>query len=104
MPKASKNPTQRPRPRERSAAASEPRTALDVAERILSVAVVVFLAVAVLGFAATMAHLGLAGSVPFFAATAWQFAYWLPLVALPIAIVCLVALVAVSAAGKARRR
>ena len=104
MPKASKNPTQRPKPRARSAAAAEPRTGRDVAERILSVAVVAFVALAVLGFGATMAHLGLRDTVPFFASPLWQFTYWLPLVALPIAIVCLVALVAVSAAGKARRR
>ncbi|MGC5077759.1 hypothetical protein [Agrococcus sp. DT81.2] len=106
MPKASRNPTQRPRSRERSEAqrSIEPRTGRDVAERILSIGVVAFVAIAVLGFAATMLHIGLRDTVPLFASVAWQYAYWLPLLALPAAIVCLVALVLVSAAGKARRR
>lgn len=106
MPKASRNPTQRPRSRERSSTehAIEPRSGRDTAERILSIAVVVFVAIAVLGFAATMLHVGLRDSVPLFASVAWQYAYWLPLLALPAAIVCLVSLVVVSAAGKARRR
>lgn len=101
MPKASRNPTQRPRTRERSP--SDARAA-GAAERILAILVVVFVAVAVLGFAATMLHVALRDSVPLFASTAWQYAYWLPLLALPTAIVCLVALVLVSAAGKARGR
>ncbi|MFA4841303.1 MAG: hypothetical protein WC580_06320 [Agrococcus sp.] len=106
MPKASRNPTQRPRSRERSTTdrATEPRSNRDVAERILSIAVVAFVALAVLGFAVTMLHIGLRDTVPLFAAVAWQYAYWLPLLALPAAIVCLVALVLVSAAGKARAR
>ncbi len=106
MPKASRNPTQRPRSRERSETqrSIEPRTGRDVAERILSIGVVAFVAIAVLGFAATMLHIGLRDTVPLFASVAWQYAYWLPLLALPAAIVCLVALVLVSAAGKARRR
>ncbi len=108
MPKASRNPTQRPRHRGRAGAtdptATEPRTGRDTAERILSIAVVVLIAIAVLGFAATLLHVGLRDTVPFFASTVWQYAYWLPLVALPIAIVCLVAVVLVNAAGKARRR
>jgi hypothetical protein len=106
MPKASRNPTQRPRPRDRSGTphANEPRNGRDVAERILSIAVVVFVAIAVLGFAATMLHVGLRDSVPLFASVAWQYAYWLPLLALPAAIICLITLVLVSAAGKARGR
>ena len=105
MPKASKNPTQRPKPRERLGSTTpEPRTGRDLAERILSIAVVVLVVIAVLGFAATMLHVGLRDSVPFFASVAWQFAYWLPLLALPAAIVCLVSLVIVNASGKARRR
>lgn len=107
MPKASRNPTQRPKHRARAGATDrtpEPRTGRDTAERILSIAVVVFIALAVLGFAATMLHVGLRDSVPMFASTVWQYAYWLPLVSLPLAIVCLVSLVLVNAAGKARRR
>ncbi|MGM1028310.1 MAG: hypothetical protein ACQEWM_00395 [Actinomycetota bacterium] len=106
MPKASRNPTQRPKHRERAATerASEPRTGRDTAERILSIGVVAFIVLAVLGFAATLLHVGLRDTVPFFASTVWQYAYWLPLVALPLAIVCLVAVVLVNAAGKARRR
>lgn len=104
MPKASKNPTQRPKPRDRAAATPEPRTRREGVERILSIAVVVFVAIAVLGFVATLLHVGLRDSTPFFASTVWQYTYWLPLLALPTAIVSLVALVLVSAAGKARRR
>jgi uncharacterized membrane protein len=108
MPQASRNPTQRPRTHERSpsgaAAGAEPRTGRDAAERILAILVVVFVAIAVLGFAATMLHVALRDSVPLFASTTWQYAYWLPLLALPTAIVCLIVLVLVSAAGKARRR
>lgn len=110
MPKASKNPTQRPKPRDRSATRSATQTGATAspgrerAERILSIGVVAFIAIAVLGFAATMLHVGLRDTVPLFASTVWQYAYWLPLVALPTAIVCLVSLVLVNAAGKARRR
>ena len=104
MPKASRNPTQRPKQRERSVTQSATATGRDRAERILSIAVVVFIAIAVLGFVATMLHAGLRDSVPMFASTVWQYAYWLPLLALPTAIVCLIALVLVNAAGKARRR
>ena len=104
MPKASRNPTQRPAPRERARGADEPSGGRDVAERVLSIAVVALVGLAVLGFAATMLHVGLRDSVPLFASVAWQYAYWLPLLALPSAIVCLVALVLVNAAGKARRR
>lgn len=104
MPQASRNPTQRPRKRERPVAGSATPTGRDRAERVLSIAVVSFIALAVLGFASTLAHVAFRDTVPFFASVAWQYAYWLPLVALPIAIVCLVALVLVNAAGKARRR
>lgn len=103
MPKASSNPTQRPRKRERGTATEE-RSARGLAERVLAIGVVAFAAIALLGFAATMLHVGLRDSVELFAATLWQWAFWLPLVALPLMIVCLVALVIVSAAGKARRR
>jgi uncharacterized protein involved in cysteine biosynthesis len=102
MPKASSNPSQRPRPRE--AAAPAPRSRRDGWERALAVGVVVFAVIAVLGFAATMAHVAFRDSVELFAGVAWQWAYWLPLLALPLAIVCLVALVIVSAGGKTRRR
>ena len=115
MPKASRNPTQRPKHRGRAGAtdrtpagargaATEPRSGRDTAERVLSIAVVAFIAIAVLGFIATLLHVGLRDTVPLFASTVWQYAYWLPLLALPSAIVSLVALVLVNAAGKARRR
>ncbi|WP_306231879.1 hypothetical protein [Agrococcus beijingensis] len=103
MPKASSNPTQRPRPRE-AAGVATPRSARDRWERALAVSVVVLLGIALLGFAATMAHVGFRDSVAFFASVVWQWAYWLPLVALPLAIVCLVALIVVSARGKSRSR
>jgi hypothetical protein len=104
MPKASSNPTQRPRkraPQERPPAA---RSSRDAAERVLAFLVVAFAAIAVLGFAGSMLHVAFRDSVDLFAGVAWQYAYWLPLVALPLAIVCLVVLVVVSATGKARRR
>lgn len=105
MPKASRNPTQRPKQRARGATErATPTPGRDRAERILSIAVVGFIAVAVLGFIATLLHVGLRDTVPMFASTVWQYAYWLPLLALPTAIVCLIALVLVNAAGKARRR
>lgn len=109
MPKASRNPTQRPKQRDRGAtrsatAGATPTPGRDRAERILSIAVVAFIAIAVLGFIATLLHVGLRDTVPLFASTVWQYAYWLPLLALPSAIVSLVALVLVNAAGKARRR
>ena len=103
MPKASSNPTQRPRPKERGAP-GEPHSRRDAVERVLAFAVAGFAAIAVLGFAATLLHVGLRDGVDFFAGVAWQYAYWLPLIALPVMIVCLVALVIVSARGKARSR
>lgn len=101
MPKASSNPTQRPKKRE-SQPAPEKRSGRDALERFLAIAVVVFGAIAVVGFAATLAHIAFREAVPFFAGIAWQYAYWLPLLALPIMIVLVVALVILSARGKAR--
>jgi uncharacterized membrane protein len=103
MPKASSNPTQRPRKRAK-VGAPEPRPAREALERVLAVLVVVFGAIAVLGFAATLAHVAFRDGNAFFAGVLWQWAYWLPLVALPVMIVCVVALVVLSATGKARRR
>lgn len=103
MPKASSNPTQRPKRREQMPV-TETVTARDRVERILAVAVVVFGAIAVVGFAAALLQAGFRESVPFFATTAWQYAYWLPLVALPAMIVCVITLVIVSARGKTRNR
>ena len=39
----------------------------------------------------------------FIAGVVWQYAYWLPLVALPLMIVCVITLVIHSATGRARR-
>lgn len=103
MPKASSNPTQRPRKQAPQAQAPAARTPRDAAERVLAFLVVALAAIAVLGFAGAMLHVAFRDSVDFFAGIAWQYAYWLPLLALPLAIVCLVVLVIVSAAGKARR-
>ncbi|ERG64036.1 hypothetical protein L332_06135 [Agrococcus pavilionensis RW1] len=104
MPKASSNPTQRPRKRAPQPQAPAPRSPRDTVERVLAFLVVAFAVIAVLGFAGSMLHVGLRDSVELFAGVAWQYAYWLPLIALPLAIVCLVTLVIVSAAGKARGR
>ena len=41
--------------------------------------------------------------VALFAGVVWQYAYWLPLVALPLMIVCVITLVILSATGRARR-
>lgn len=101
MPKASSNPTQRPKKRV-AQTQPETRSGRDAAERILAIAVVVFGAIAVLGFAATLLHIAFRDGVPFFAGVAWQYAYWLPLIALPIMIVLVVALIIVGARGKAR--
>ncbi|MCR8670224.1 hypothetical protein [Agrococcus sp. HG114] len=103
MPKASRNPTQRPRARATAAPAPE-RSGRDALERALAIAVVAFAAIAVLGFAGAMLHVAFRDTVPLFAGVAWQYAYWLPLLSLPLSIVCLVVLVIVSGAGKARRR
>lgn len=103
MPKASSNPTQHPKRRER-AAATEHGSSRGRVERMLAIGIVAFAATALLGFAATLMHVAFRDSAAFFAATAWQYAFWLPLVALPLMILCLVALVIVSAAGKARNR
>lgn len=103
MPKASSNPTQRPRKRAPQQQAPAARTR-DAVERVLAFLVVALAAIAVLGFAGSMLHVAFRDSVDFFAGIAWQYAYWLPLLALPLAIVCLVVLVIVSAAGKSRRR
>ena len=103
MPKASSNPTQRPKPRERTTEAPA-RSRREAVERVLAVLVVVFGAIAVLGFAGTLLHVAFRDSVPFFAALAWQFSFWLPLISLPLAVVSLVTLVVVSAAGRARGR
>lgn len=107
MPKASTNPTQRPRRRERVATQIEqdaPGGGRAAIERALAVAVVVLGALAVLGFAATLAHVGLRGTVPFFASELWQWAYWLPLLALPLMILSVIALVTLTAAGRRRSR
>ncbi|GEK79762.1 DUF2207 domain-containing protein [Agrococcus baldri] len=101
MPKASSNPTQRPK-RRAPQPAPETRSGRDAFERILAVGVVVFAAIAVLGFAATLLHVAFRDGNPFFAGVAWQYAYWLPLLALPIMIVLIVTLIISSARGKAR--
>ncbi|MCH1884354.1 hypothetical protein [Agrococcus sp. ARC_14] len=102
MPKASSNPTQRPRKRP-STTTPERSSGRDAVERILAMLVVVFGGIAVVGFAATLAHVAFRDGNAFFAGIAWQYAYWLPLVALPIMIVCVVVLVIMGARGKARR-
>ena len=101
MPKASSNPTQRPRKRAPQPVA-QPRSGRDALERALGIAVVVFGAIAVLGFAATLLHVAFRDGNAFFAGVAWQYAYWLPLLALPIMIVLVVVLVIMSARDKAR--
>ena len=102
MPKASSNPTQRPKKRA-SQPAPEPSSGRDLVERILAIAVVVLAAIAILGFAGALLHVGLRESVALFAGVVWQYAYWLPLVALPLMIVCVITLVILSATGRARR-
>jgi hypothetical protein len=104
MPKASSNPTQRPRKSAPQQQAPVARSRRDAVERALAILVVALAAISVLGFAATMLHVAFRDSVELFAGVAWQYAYWVPLIALPLDIVCLVLLVAVSAAGKTRRR
>lgn len=101
MPKASSNPTQRPK-KGAPAPAPEPRSGRDLLERILAIGVVGFGAIAVLGFVATLLHIAFRDGSDFFAGVAWQFAYWLPLVSLPLMVVCVVVLVIVSARGRAR--
>lgn len=103
MPKASSNPTQRPKKRG-SQPVPETRSGRDVVERILGIGVIVFGAIAVLGFAATLLHVAFRDAGGFFAGIAWQYAYWLPLLALPIMILLVVTLVVMSARGKARNR
>lgn len=103
MPKARSNPTQRPKPRS-SQTAPEQRPGRDRFERVLAILVVVFAVTALLGFAATLLHVALRDGNAFFAGIAWQYAYWLPLVALPLMIICVVVLVISNASGKARSR
>lgn len=104
MPKASSNPTQRKR-RDRDAPRPAARSsAREGIERVLAVGVVAFAIIAVLGFAGTLLHVAFRDGVPFFAATAWQYAFWLPLVALPLMIVCVIALVVLHGSAKARGR
>jgi hypothetical protein len=101
MPKASSNPTQRPRKRAAQPVA-ETRSGREALERALAAAVIVFGAITVLGFAATLLHVAFRDANDFFAGVAWQYAFWLPLVALPIMIVLVVVLVIMSARDKAR--
>ena len=101
MPKASSNPTQRPK-RRAPEQAPVVNAGRDRFERVLAVAVVVLGVIAVLGFAGTLLHVAFRDGVPFFAGVAWQYAYWLPLLALPAMIVCVIVLVIVNARGKAR--
>lgn len=103
MPKASRNPTQRPKPRAPQTA-QERSSGRDRFERILAIMVVVFAGIAVAGFAATLLHVAFRDGNAFFAGIGWQYAYWLPLIALPITVVCVVVLVITSARGKSRTR
>ena len=103
MPKASTNPTQRPR-RRTSQPAPAQRSGRDTVERILAALVLVFGGIAVLGFAATMLHVAFRDGNAFFAGVLWQYAYWLPLLALPAMIACVIALVILSARSRSRSR
>ncbi|WP_347754341.1 hypothetical protein [Agrococcus sp. ProA11] len=103
MPKARSNPTQRPKQRS-SPTAPARESGRDRFERVLAILVVVFGGIALLGFAATLAHVAFRDGNAFFAGIAWQYAYWLPLVALPLMIICVVVLVISNASGKARSR
>lgn len=103
MPKARSNPTQRPKPRSSQTAPERPR-GRDRFERVLAILVVVFAGTALVGFAATLLHVAFRDGNAFFAGVAWQYAYWLPLVSLPLMILCVVLLVISSASGKARSR
>ncbi|WP_413316708.1 hypothetical protein AA0Z99_08710 [Agrococcus sp. 1P02AA] len=103
MPKASSNPTQRPKKRA-TRPAPEPRSKRDAFERILAVLVVVFASIAVLGFAGSLLHIAFQQTNAFFAGVVWQYAFWLPLIALPLMIVCVVVLVLSSVRGKSRDR
>ncbi|WP_072312828.1 hypothetical protein [Agrococcus sp. Marseille-P2731] len=103
MPKASTNPTQRPKKRA-TQTAPEPRSKRDAFERILAVLVVVFAGIAVLGFAASLLRIAFQQGNAFFDGIVWQYAFWLPLVSLPLMIVCVVVLVISSVRGKSRDR
>ena len=77
---------------------------IGVVERLLATAAAVLVGAALLGFALTLAQIGLRDAWPWLAEGPWPYAFAIPVFALPLGLLCVIALLAISAVRKGRGR
>lgn len=75
-----------------------------VVERILATAAAVLVGVALLGFVLTLVQIALRDAWPWLADGPWPYAFLLPALALPAGLLCVIALLVLSAVRKGRGR
>ncbi|SDH29979.1 hypothetical protein [Agrococcus jejuensis] len=77
---------------------------IGVIERILATAAAVLVGVALLGFVLTLVQIGLRDTWPWLADGVWPYAFLVPTFALPAGLLCVIALLVLSAVRKGRGR
>ena len=77
---------------------------IGVLERIIATASAVLVGIALLGFVLTLVQIGLRDAWPWLAEGAWPYAFLVPTFALPIGLLCVIALLVISAVRKGRGR
>lgn len=77
---------------------------IGVVERILAMAAAVLVGLALLGFVLTLVQIGLQDAWPWLAEGPWPYAFLVPTFALPIGLLCVIALLVISAVRKGRGR
>lgn len=85
-------------------AGERPADPIGVVERILAVAAAVLVGLALLGFVVTLVQIALQDAWPWLADGPWPFAFLVPSLALPAGLLCVIALLAISAVRKGRGR
>ncbi|GAA2174065.1 hypothetical protein GCM10009846_18560 [Agrococcus versicolor] len=77
---------------------------IGVVERVLATAAAVLVGLALLGFVVTLAQIGLRETWPWLDEGPWPYAFAVPSLALPLGLVCVIALLVISAVRKGRGR
>ncbi|QCR19888.1 hypothetical protein [Agrococcus sp. SGAir0287] len=73
-------------------------------ERWLAIAAAVLVGLALLGFAVTLVQIGLQDAWPWLTSGPWPYAFLVPTFALPGGLLCVLALLAITAVRKGRGR
>ena len=77
---------------------------IGVLERILAMSAAVLVGLALLGFVLTLVQIGLQEAWPWLAEGPWPYAFLVPTFALPTGLLCVIALLVISAVRKGRGR